>query len=173
MAAGDIYRKSALGTAEIGARKMKLNPRLRTMLILIDGAQPEFILREEAAKVGAPPTFLDELLKQGLIEKVGRAQAPAAAAAPTKAAVAAKPASAPDAPPADEFERFRAAKDFMNATVVDALGIKSFFFTLKLEKAGTRADLRELAGPYRDAIAKAEGDAQADVLAARLAEMLR
>src|SRR5438128_2680392 len=112
MAAGDIYRKSALGTAEIGARKMKLNPRLRTMLILIDGAQPEFILREEAAKVGAPPTFLDELLEHGLIEKVGRAQAPAAAAA--KAAPVAKPASAPAAPPADEFERFRAAKDFMN-----------------------------------------------------------
>ena len=175
MAAGDIYRKSALGAAEIGARKMKLNPRLRTMLILIDGAQPEFILREEAAKVGAPPTFLDELLQHGLIEKVGRAKAPAtpAADAPAKAAPSPQPAGAQAAPPADEFERFRAAKDFMNATVVDALGIKSFFFTLKLEKAGTRADLRELARPYRDAIAKAEGDAQADVLATRLAEMLR
>src|SRR5689334_10780480 len=112
MAAGDIYRKSALGTAEIGARKMKLNPRLRTMLILIDGAQPEFILREEAAKVGAPPTFLEELLKQGLIEKVGRTQAASAPApaAPAKAAPAPQPASTAAAPPADEFARFRAAK---------------------------------------------------------------
>ena len=170
MAAGDIYRKTALGAAEIGARKMKLNPRLRTMLILIDGAQPELILREEAAKVGAPATFLDELLKLGLIEKAGRTQG-AAAPAPKAAPVTMGSNGAGPAP--DEFERFRAAKDFMNTTIVDALGIKSFFFTLKLEKAGNRADLRELAGAYRAAIAKAEGDAQAGVLAARLEEMLR
>src|SRR5690349_174575 len=97
MAAGDIYRKSALGAAEIAARKMKLNPRLRTMLILVDGVQPEFMLREEAAKVGAPANFLDELLKAGLIEKAGRAQAPAApAAAPKPAANAPAAGPAPD-----------------------------------------------------------------------------
>jgi len=169
MAAGDIYRKTALGTAEIAARKMKLNPRVRTMLILIDGAQPEFILREEGTKVGAPATFLEELLKLGLIEKAGRSQAPAPAAGPQAAP---KP-QASAAASGGEFEKFRAAKDFMNVTIVDALGIKSFFFTLKLEKAGTCADLRELAGAYRDAIAKGEGEAQANVLAARLTEMLR
>src|SRR5690349_10298745 len=109
MAAGDIYRKSALGAAEIGNRKLKLNPRLRTMLILVDGEQPEFILREEAVKVGAPPGFLDELLKLQLIEKVGRVQGPPAAAAAASAANEAAPA-----PVEDEFTRFRAAKDFMN-----------------------------------------------------------
>jgi len=167
MAAGDIYRKTALGASEITSRKLKLNPRVRTMLILIDGAQPEFILREEAVKVGAPIVFLDELLKLGLIEKAGRASVPGQPAA----GPAANAASA--AAPGDEFSRFRAAKDFMNITIVDALGIKSFFFTLKLERASTRADLRELAPAYREAIAKAEDEAAADVLAARLEEMLR
>ena len=166
MAAGDIYRKTALGSNEITSRKLKLNPRVRTMLILIDGLQPEFILREEAAKVGAPAGFLEELAALGLIEKAGRAAAPAAGAA-AKGAVPQVEATG------DEFSRFRAAKDFMNITIVDALGIKSFFFTLKLERAGTRADLRELAPAYREAIAKADGDAQAKVLAARLEEMLR
>jgi hypothetical protein len=165
MAAGDIYRKTALGSNEITSRKLKLNPRLRTMLILIDGLQPEFILREEAEKVGAPASFIDELLALGLIEKAGRAQAaPAAAAAATPVAAA---------PAGDEFSRFRAAKDFMNITIVDALGMKSFFFTLKLERASTRADLRDLATAYREAIAKADGEAAAKVLAARLEEMLR
>jgi hypothetical protein len=168
MAAADIYRKTAQGTAEISSRKLKLGPRLRTMLILIDGVQPELILREEAAKVGAPPDFLDELLRLKLIEKAGRAPvaAPAGASAP-----GAVPAAKPEE--SGEFERFRAAKDFMNVTIVDALGIKSFFFTLKLERAGTRVDLRELAQSYREAIAKAEGEEQAAVLAGRLAEMLR
>ncbi|HUP97497.1 MAG TPA: hypothetical protein VM073_06140 [Usitatibacter sp.] len=165
MAAGDIYRKTALGASEISSRKLKLNSRVRTMLILIDGAQPEFILREEAAKVGAPLVFLDELLRLGLIEKVGRASVPGPATA-----AAATPAPGPAG---DEFSRFRAAKDFMNVTIVDALGIKSFFFTMKLERASTRDDLRALAPAYREAIAKAEEEAQAAVLSARLEEMLR
>jgi hypothetical protein len=141
---------------------MKLNPRVRTMLILVDGAQPEFLVKEEGDKVGAPADFIEQLLQLGLIEKAGRAAASGASAAAGRAATAA----------VDEYDRFRAAKDFMNVTIVDALGIKSFFFTLKLERAGTVADLRELQAPYREALAKAEGDAQAGVLSARVEELL-
>ncbi len=156
MAAGDVYRKTDKGAAEITHRKMKVSPRLRTMLILIDGTRPEFMVKQEGAKVGAPADFLEQLVALGLIEKSQRAG----------------PASAP--PPAgDEFTRFRAAKDFMNTTIVDALGIKSFFFTMKLERAGNVADLRELAPAYRQALEKAAGPAEAEVLAQRLAEMLR
>jgi hypothetical protein len=165
MAAGDIYRKTDRGQSEITARKMKLNPRLRTMLILIDGTQPEFLVKEEGEKVGAPEDFLDQLLKLGLVEKSGRAAAPAPAGGREMEAGAASEGN--------EFERFRAAKDFMNVTIVDALGIKSFFFTLKLERAGTLVDLRELADAYQQALAKAEGDAKAEVLAKRLRDMLR
>ncbi|APV51825.1 hypothetical protein BWI17_20405 [Betaproteobacteria bacterium GR16-43] len=161
MAAADIYRKTDRGQAEIAGRKLKLNPRIRTMLILIDGTQPELLVKEEGEKVGAPPDFLDQLVSLGLVEKAGRAVVPAAA----------NEASA--VPEANEFERFRAAKDLMNITIVDALGLKSFFFTMKLERAGNLADLRELAGPYRDALAKADGEAKAEVLARRLNEMLR
>ena len=156
MAAGDIYRKTDRGAAEIGRRKLKLSPRLRTMLILIDGTRPEFLVKEEGAKVGAAPDFLEQLAAMGLIEKAGRASAaPAEVSAP------------------DEFTRFRAAKDFMNTTIVDAMGIKSFFFTMKLERAANVADLRELAPAYREALAKAMGEGEAEVLALRLAEMLR
>ncbi|QJR10265.1 hypothetical protein DSM104443_01319 [Usitatibacter rugosus] len=161
MAAADVYRKTERGQAEIASRKLKLSPRLRTMLILIDGTQPELLVKEEGEKVGAPEDFLDQLVEMGLVEKAGRAAIPAAAG------------EAPIAPLANEFERFRAAKDLMNVTIVDALGLKSFFFTMKLERAGTIADLRALAEPYRQAIAKADGEAAADVLARHLNEMLR
>lgn len=158
MAAADIYRKTDAGQAEVRDRKLKLNPRLRTMLILVDGTRPELILREEAQKVGAPADFLQQLSSAGLIERASSAPAPAAAAATATR---------------DEFTRFREAKQFMNTTIVDALGIKSFFFTMKLERAGVTADLRELLEPYRQAIAKAQGEAQAEVLARRVEEMLR
>jgi hypothetical protein len=160
MAAGDIYRKTEHGAAEVKDRKLKLNPRVRTMLILIDGTIPEFMLKEDAGRVGAPADFLEQLVAAGLIERVA-----APGPAPAKAGGAA-------APVGDEFTRFRAAKDFMNTTIVEALGIKSFFFTLKLERAGTLADLRGLAEPYREAIAKAEGWEHAAVMGARLQEML-
>ena len=65
-----------------------------------------------------------------------------------------------------------AAKEFMNVSVVNALGLKSFFFTLKLERAGNVADLRELVEAYKAAIAKASGQAEAEVLTERLLEML-
>lgn len=159
MAAGDIYRKTERGLAEIKDRKLKLNPRLRTMLILIDGVQPEFMLKEDAGRIGAPADFLAQLSAAGLIELAAAART--VEAAPRAAA------------PQDEFTRFRNAKNFMNVTIVEALGIKSFFFTMKLERAGVVADLVELVEPYREAMAKAEGAEHAEVMVGRLKEMLR
>ncbi len=166
MAAGDIYGKTAAGAAEVTNRKLKLVPRLRTMLILVDGVQPEFLLREEAGKVGAPADFLDQLLGLGLIEKSGQVNVAAKAAAAAANVPVAEVAS-------DEFSRFRAAKDFMNVTVVDALGLKSFFFTLKLERAGTVADLRDLVEAYGVAIEKGGTKEEARVLVERLNAMLK
>ena len=165
MSAGDIYGKTALGVQEVSNRKMKLAPRLRTMLILVDAHQPALILQEEAEKLGAPSDFLDQLLGMRLIEKIGNAV--------SEESKAADRLSSPPTAAGDEYTRFRTAKDFMNVTVVDALGIRSFFFTLKLERAGTLADLRELVSGYRDAIAKGSGAEEARVFTLRLEAMLR
>ena len=61
----------------------------------------------------------------------------------------------------------------MNTTIVASLGIKSFFFTMKLERAGVTADLVELLGAYEEAITKAEGQETARIFLGRLHEMLR
>lgn len=161
MSAGDIYSKSQLGIEEVNNRKMKLSPRVRTMLILVDGHVPLFVLREEAQKVGAAPDFLEQLQAMGLIVKTGSVSDNPEQEKSVKAA-----------PVADEFTRFRLAQDFMNVSAVNSLGIKSFFFTLKLERAGTLADLKELVEPYRDAITKGSGKEEAEVLTNRLKNML-
>jgi hypothetical protein len=72
----------------------------------------------------------------------------------------------------DDFVRFRAAKQFMNTTAVDALGLKGYFFTMELEQASSLSDLRKLAGAFEAAIAKGMGEAQADVLGRRLRKMI-
>jgi hypothetical protein len=71
MAAGTIYRKTERGAAEVGERKLKLNPRVRTMLILVDGELDESALVERASQIGAPEDFLQQLLAAGLIEARG------------------------------------------------------------------------------------------------------
>ena len=105
------------------------------------------------------------MLGMRLIEKIGNASSDESKAADRLAY--------PPAAAGDEYTRFRAAKDFMNITVVDALGIRSFFFTLKLERAGNLADLRELVRGYSDAITKGSGTEEARVFTLRLEAMLR
>jgi hypothetical protein len=154
----DIVFKTAEGAAEVAARSRKLPQRLRTMLILIDGRLSAGQLMEAGAKLGVPDDFLESLQQQGLVTvKPSPAMPSVAATAPV------------DLPATD---RFRAAQKFMNDTVVDALGFRAFFFTLKLEKCFNRADLTGLLDDYAKAIAKGSGDDVSRVLAARAREML-
>ena len=166
MAAGDIYRKTALGLAEIKDRKLRLNPRLRTMLILVDGIQTEEMLQEEAAGVGAPPDFIAQLLAAGVIEPSSVTVAPATGAGSSAPRAA-------DAGSRDAFTRFREAKAFMNTTIVDAMGIKSFMFTMKLERANSLQELSDLLDAFRTALAGARDDTYARAMTDRLKEIMR
>ena len=166
--AAAIYIKTRAGAEEVRSRKMKLAPKLRTMLILIDGRSPVLVLREEATTLGAPPDFVEQLEKLGLIEKIGAAPTPGTE---ERRATVRGPAQ-PDASKLDPVARFRTAQQFMNDTAVNALGIKAFFFTLKLEKCATVDELKPLVDNYREAITKGSGEEEAEVLTQRLQEML-
>ena len=167
ISAAAIYAKTAAGGEEVKVRKLKLAPKLRTMLILVDGAKPALVLREEAERVGAPPDFLEQLESLGLVSPAGGAARPRAEAPLAEARSVPRGGGEQD-----PVERFRAAQKFMNETAVNALGIKSFFFTLKLEKCATVDDLRELLQPYPEAIAKGSGEEEAEALARRLEDLL-
>ena len=167
VSAGTILVKTQAGANEVRTRKAKLPPKLRTILILVDGTKPALILKEEAAVLGAPADCLETLEQMGLVERVGGAPRPS----PEERRGVVRGREAPD-PTVDPLARFRLAQQFMNDTVVNALGLKAFFFTLKLEKCSTVEDLRLLTGAYREAITKASGESEADVLARRLEELL-
>jgi hypothetical protein len=154
-----IYAKTPAGSEEVRSRKLKLAPKLRTMLILVDGHKAVGALRDEVSACGMPSDCIEQLESLGLVEPLG-ADAPASAQA-------SPPAAFPDA-----FERFRAAQKFMNDSVVNALGVKAFFFTMKLERTATVDDLKEVLPAYQATIAKASGAAEADVLTRRVREML-
>lgn len=167
------YTKTSKGADEIGQRRNNLRGKMRTMLILVDPAKTADQLREQAVKIGVDPGFLDAMLRDGYITPVGapslsvvggtthvlpRAQAPAA--------------SAPSPASQDEFGRFREAKAFMNETIVDALGIRAFMFTLKLERCSTRPELVQLVPDYAKGIRKASSPEEAHALTERMNELL-
>jgi len=72
-----------------------------------------------------------------------------------------------------EGDRFRAAQKFMNDSAVDAMGLRAFFFTLKLERCFNRSDLLDLMPEFSKAIAKAAGEETARMLETRARELLR
>jgi hypothetical protein len=158
-----VFVKTPAGVEEVASRERRLPPRLRTLLILVDGALSAAQLRDAGAKLGAPQDCLDLLEAQGLIARSnGLATRPnAAAAASVVSASTADPTTRPEPPPrlpsvapVDPVQRFLQTKKLMNDTAVDALGLRAFLFTLKLEKCATVADLQAMLPDFGKALSK-------------------
>ncbi len=165
-----IYVKTEAGVTEVRKRALKLPPRLRTVLILVDGTLNAAALQQAATSLGAPADSLEMLLQHGLI--ASSAAAPDAVTAADVEQTLAPAGTAALAGMTDP-ERFRAAQKFMNDSVVDALGLRAFFFTLKLEKCYTLDDLRALLPDFGKAVARGSEAEVAAVLEARARAMLR
>lgn len=186
----DLYGKTAAGFEEVRGRALKLPQRLRTMLIMVDGTRTVAQLREAAQTLAAPADFLELLAGMGLVALEGAAPARAVAASPVAASPVAGPAPAPGAVSAPlapqplmtvdvpignvtaNGDKFRAALKFMNDSAVDLLGLRAFFFTLKLEKCYTPQDLLALLPDFSKAIAKSNGPEMARALEDRARQLL-
>ncbi|MFO1414759.1 MAG: hypothetical protein U1F10_12800 [Burkholderiales bacterium] len=149
------FGRTAKGQAEIAQGGKSLRGKLRTVLFLIDANKPVVDIEQQIKLIGAPVDAIDQLVAGGYVAAIGGAGAPAAAAAAAGAPVALAPA-APAAPLTTEerIANFRVAKNFMNETIVDALGIRAFTFTLKLERCSTVEDLIGLLPLYTEALLK-------------------
>jgi hypothetical protein len=165
----DVLDKTDSGRDELRTRAAGLSQRARSILIMVDGVRTVGDLRVAIERLSAPADTLDSLLELALVVQ-------------TRTAPARLVQSDPAVPDAEEPivaastidpERFRVAKKFMNDTVVDALGLRAFMFTLKLEKCATLADLAQLAPEYSRALVKAKGAEVAGALRTRLRELLR
>lgn len=170
MTPDDIFVKTAAGAEEVKSRGHKLPQRLRALLIMVDGAMTVRQLLRAAQGLGASERFLQELAELGLIVAVFEGVTPRQ---PELEQEVASVAAAPALDPAAENERFRLAHRFMNDTAVDALGLRAFFFTLKLEKCFNRKDLLDLLPEYTRVVTKGSGEEVARMLTARARDKLR
>jgi hypothetical protein len=119
--------------------KKSLPGKLRTVLFLVDAAKDVREIQRQITLIGAPIDALDQLVTGGYIAPVTAFNAPITAGTQSIE---------------EQIAHFRAAKAFMNGTIVDALGIRAFLFTLKLERCATAADLATLLPDYAHALSK-------------------
>jgi hypothetical protein len=189
-----ILDKTDKGREEIATRKHRLAPRLRTLLVLIDGKHGESELLKQVAGLGLNEQSVAELLASGFIgihEEAGTTAAPAtvqAAAAAQRPAVAASAVAAETAvlePPPAAAEstapsgllppgesQFQALYNFFTSTIKSTIGLRGYGLQLKVERAGSIDDFRGLRQPYVEAVLKAKGPEMARSLRDRLDQLL-
>ncbi|MFC6520819.1 hypothetical protein ACFQAT_14735 [Undibacterium arcticum] len=173
-----LIDKSDKGREEIATRKHQLASRLRSLLVLIDGKHPTEDLLKKVVGLGLDIQSVNELLDGGFINGI---QAPAAAPATAPATpLAAESAVSMTVPgerrgtglPAEDARvlsetngplragenTIQALHAFFNETIKSTIGLRGFTLQLKVERANTVADFRELRQPYLEAVLKAKGN---------------
>jgi hypothetical protein len=68
--------------------------------------------------------------------------------------------------------RYAAAKELMNGLVVDAVGLRSLFFVLKLESTSSLADLGALLPSFEKLVSKSVGTVAARAMAMQIRKVL-
>lgn len=159
-----LFRKTAKGQTEIETRAHRLTPRLRGLLILVDGKRDEAAL---AALVPVPQQaegLLGELVSQGFIEALPEAAAPPAPAKAPAPAGAAAPAANLATVSAGDFDAVRrSAVRALN----DELGPAAESLAIRIERARSMADLRPLLVQAAQLVANMRGRAAAEAYAAK------
>lgn len=158
-----IFRKTAKGVHEIETREHRLPPRLRNVLILVDGRRDVATLR------GLVPQQVDDVLnmlvEQAFIEAAGQAAPAPAPRAADDARIqgTVSPVAASSAPSQPFNIRQRAAVRDLN----DAIGPMAEALAIRMERARHDADLRALVQTAVQLIGNSRGRSVAEAYAKR------
>ncbi|HEV7929367.1 MAG TPA: hypothetical protein VGP12_04455 [Nitrosospira sp.] len=171
-----IYDKTDKGREEIATRKYHLATRMRTLLLLVDGKHKTADLMQKVTGMGLTEDNFTELVNDGFIHPIATAPGAAAQASPHA------PAGQERTPPPvsasgvrtmpDGQTQFEAIYHFYTETIKSTIGLRGYGLQVKVEKAGTVEELRELRRPYLEAVLKAKGNEMARGLRLRLDELL-
>lgn len=170
-----IFDKTDKGREEISTRKYQLASRLRTLLVLIDGKQTKDELLKKVTGIGLTSESLDELINNGFIQAIA-SPAPAlptpAEPTPAKAAEPQPGAAISKQVLPEGQNQFQAIYQFYTETIKSTIGLRGYPLQLKVEKAASIDDFRELRQPYLEAVLKAKGNEMARSLRDRLDQLL-
>ncbi len=175
-----IFDKTDKGREEIATRKYGLAPRMRSLLVLVDGKKNKTDLLNKVAGLGLNEQSIVDLIDNNFIgnaaDMVHAAPAvPAPVVAPVPAVevisevipepepkeiVPEEPPPPPPPPPPIKViapEELQALHNFFNETIKSTIGLRGFSLHQKAESAVTLDDFRELRLLYLEAVLKAKG----------------
>ena len=156
-----IFRKTAKGLAEVDSRAHRLPPRLRGMLILVDGKRDSDDLDRLVAQDAVET--LTALAEQGLIEAVGETLAVAEPAASYG------PLPAPGPVPATRSPRELAALRRQVARALkEELGASAGPLVKRIEGVRSAEDLKPLLSQAVKLVLAARGRTAANAFATRM-----
>ena len=163
------YDKTEKGREEIATRKHQLANRLRSLLVMVDGKKSAAELLNKLAAIGLDENSLQELLDLDMITPV-LSRTAAEISNDTSATKAIKtPEAANEKKQIDssdavaeyiervESEQFLLLYNFFNETIKSMLGLRGFALQLKVERAKSIEDFKNLRKPYLEAILKLKG----------------
>lgn len=164
-----LFDKTPMGRDEIASRQHQLSPRLRALLLLIDGRRSKDELVSLITGIDLDAS-LRMLLDRQLIRPLSM---------PNGADASAKSNRQPDhiedhnpEPQDARQESLLALYRFYADTIQHMLGVRGFVLQRQLERATCLEDLRALEAPYLQAVRKAAGEEAALGLGARLHALL-
>lgn len=163
-----IFDKTDKGREEIATRKHHLAPRLRSLLVLVDGKHQTEDLLRKVAGLGLTEQALTELLEHAFIEAVETLPLAAAPAEPVEAAAQ----SVAGGGLAEGESQFQALYNFFTETIRSALGLRGYALQLKVERCTSIDDFRSLRQAYLDAVLKAKGNEMMLSLRDRLDQLI-
>lgn len=166
-----IFDKTDKGREEIATRKHHLAPRLRSLLVLIDGKHNTEDLLRKVAGLGLAEQALAELRENGFIEATDTL--PAAAAAEVTAP--ARPIDTDTQSVAGDSlgeSQFQTLYNFFTETIRSTLGLRGYALQLKVERCTSIDDFRALRQSYLEAVLKAKGNEMMLSLRDRLDQLL-
>jgi hypothetical protein len=166
-----IFDKSDKGREEIATRKYHLAPRLRTLLVLMDGKHSIADLLQKVSGLGLNTQSAEELLENGYIHSVttqhvdnpphmnepdfecGATGLPA-----NDATTSAEHAHSQDDTLGNGESQIEALHHFFNETIKSTIGLRGIPLQFKVERANSLAEFRDLKQTYLDAVFKAKGN---------------
>ena len=156
MTAGNdsIYAKTESGILELQNRHMRLPPKLRALLVLVDGRQSVGELLTMLETLGLDAKAFTELSMLGLIEAIRFTEPLPDPVAAT--AVAAAPSSAKGP--------LRKLHSLYSQAIKDNLGIRGSRLQLQVERANSADDFRSLRQLLVEAVKNSKGELSAERL---------
>lgn len=193
-----VFYKTEQGQDEIRTRARKLDHKLRALLLIVNGERRRSELLAQTGGMGVGPESIDALLAAGLIRAENAPQpattdtSPANPPASVDHHGAAKadslfsmysmrganvpswddalPAPASPQPTGGTYQQLY---HFYTDVIGHHLGLRGYLLQVKVEKAGSPAELAALRDPLYSALHKAKGEITAGAIIDQLDRMVR